>query len=1348
MSSLINVAQPNGYPTTPQRQRSADLNALITSIAQEFNLPIWPREVGSPSRRDSSANDQCNSLIAALFWMNSNGLHCVRETFRTDIREGSVFGDPLEYFMDLLRAEVYLAKHQPVQKRLFPHVTPEQLKEQMNAVATALKASRNKYSPPKQGRIDQHFKSVHSSTRVGALTKTDEHVPAMLSTSLESETFVEPKLPGRITKKRSLTESPPSPSKQVRRNEHEQAPLIARADSGPSVPKLAISFLESVSTTLSARTSFSSVRENTSFASTTATSFSSEIRQPMTSFDKVYGDINASQVEGMEELIRSFDAPPQPALCGVLNNGDEISLSQKTVEDAEAGAEIDAQLLEELDVTLTSDARHLKSGLGKSVTRSGKSEHRLVHSLPNQGLFHTLEPHALMSLPFYLRWECSRLADTLDIDLESLIEGVEDEATLYTKLVDMDRRFDRTSLSVWSALKTLHETAPITYRGTLSYTAGKASDKTLFTLRLHPLNCDQTSRLQRAFGPSRFLYLDVPSVFAAGTREYLKGQIEPLRQRFHGWLRKEHVFLGCTWRAFHIQQSEQKSSQKKTGDGDTQRVIMFALSGPNLPPVTIQEVFDWAIPLKANRKQGFCKAFARLDLSLSQTTPTICFTPNQVLFVKDKKANGVPECSTFDDPSLDFAYPYNSEDPAVMNDGCSVMSVGAAKEVCRILGITGMRPVSFQARINGCKGIWTISAPWDSSDSRHQAIWIEITESQQKIIPSAIDFDKRVCSADRWTLESVKFSAPPKPSSLYMDFMPVLEDRHVPRHVLCSVIQSQLDMDFTKLLETLDCPKQFRRWIHSQMSGFEENNRSTTIQSVAGLPADSFEKAILLLESGFHPTKSKYLSKCILDLMKLWLVQMKEKLKIRLGKSTTVFGIADPTGCLQPGEMHMAFSKTFSDDKSGEAWSHLKGEVLVARHPTLRQSDIQKVRAVYKEELSHLTDVVVFPSQGRFPLAGKLQGGDYDGDTFWLCWDARLTEPFLNAMPPIKLPEPETFEINVDKRKLSDMLGSDGSVDEWLAKSFEFKMQPSLLGQVTRYHSRLSYKENSISSPSVNALADLHDLIIDSAKNGYTFTSEAFRAYTKDILGIKRAPSKPIHETWMTSETDNTTNNIENHNAKAPQNDHIIDHILLQIVSPRISQLHENLQHHLSSAVTSDTDLSALYTSRLTQHSADPLLISVLQTLLTSFTPLTTTWAHSFNPSTKRDFSRYTRIANDLYPKYLSIQPSRNDHPVIQEWLSQRAPGEPTTWELLKASALFTKFHERKLKFVFLMAGRELCWLKALSGEGRVLRGEMWAIYKPRKEKVGGKGVMGVRAEQVEQAEAWEAEEDLPGEYF
>jgi len=39
-----------------------------------------------------------------------------------------------------------------------------------------------------------------------------------------------------------------------------------------------------------------------------------------------------------------------------------------------------------------------------------------------------------------------------------------------------------------------------------------------------------------------------------------------------------------------------------------------------------------------------------------------------------------------------------------------------------------------------------------------------------------------------------------------------------------------------------------------------------------------------------------------------------------------------------------------------------------------------KVKVVFHPKLKHLVDVVVFPTRGTFPLAGKLQGGDYDGD--------------------------------------------------------------------------------------------------------------------------------------------------------------------------------------------------------------------------------------------------------------------------------------------------------------------------------------------------------------------------------
>ena len=55
-------------------------------------------------------------------------------------------------------------------------------------------------------------------------------------------------------------------------------------------------------------------------------------------------------------------------------------------------------------------------------------------------------------------------------------------------------------------------------------------------------------------------------------------------------------------------------------------------------------------------------------------------------------------------------------------------------------------------------------------------------------------------------------------------------------------------------------------------------------------------------------------------------------------------GVADPKGVLQPGEIHLSFSRGFNDESSGESYPCIDGrEVLIARHPTLRRSDIQKV---------------------------------------------------------------------------------------------------------------------------------------------------------------------------------------------------------------------------------------------------------------------------------------------------------------------------------------------------------------------------------------------------------------------
>ena len=61
-----------------------------------------------------------------------------------------------------------------------------------------------------------------------------------------------------------------------------------------------------------------------------------------------------------------------------------------------------------------------------------------------------------------------------------------------------------------------------------------------------------------------------------------------------------------------------------------------------------------------------------------------------------------------------------------------------------------------------------------------------------------------------------------------------------------------------------------------------------------------------------------------------------------MGRSVNVFAIADPLGCLNPGEVHLVFSETFIDDQSGsEDIVFHDVELVVGRQPALGGSDMR-----------------------------------------------------------------------------------------------------------------------------------------------------------------------------------------------------------------------------------------------------------------------------------------------------------------------------------------------------------------------------------------------------------------------
>lgn len=453
-----------------------------------------------------------------------------------------------------------------------------------------------------------------------------------------------------------------------------------------------------------------------------------------------------------------------------------------------------------------------------------------------------------------------------------------------------------------------------------------------------------------------------------------------------------------------------------------------------------------------------------------------------------------------------------------MSDGCSVISVGAAKRILPELALHGLlhdgaqRPVAFQARINGAKDMWVVSDSYDTAHGRDLEEWIEIAESQKKISWRQEDMDDLTCG-DSWTFEVVKFTHRLRSSELHIDFLPILEDRGVPRATLEDYVHRQIMLETDQLTACLDDPVSLRVWVHQHFGMTDSANDGRKMAS--GLPYGACSKVNYLLDHGFTPKTNKFLSDCVRKLADRWLERLRQKMRIPVEKSVSVLGIADPSQCLQPGEIHLVFSEDFHDEKTGESWAVLrKVNAIVARHPTLRPSDMQKVKIVYKPQLAHLKDIVVFPATGRIPLASKLQGGDYDGDTFWVCWEPSFTEQFVNAPVPQQL-EPAHFGIEKDSRGLGEMIDlvslGPHRVDNWLAASFDFKWRRDMLGTITLYHGKLTYARNTLHDPEVQSIADLHDHFVDAAKNGYTFTEASWNAYL-GALDLRRDLPKPAYE--------------------------------------------------------------------------------------------------------------------------------------------------------------------------------------------------------------------------------------------
>ena len=101
-----------------------------------------------------------------------------------------------------------------------------------------------------------------------------------------------------------------------------------------------------------------------------------------------------------------------------------------------------------------------------------------------------------------------------------------------------------------------------------------------------------------------------------------------------------------------------------------------------------------------------------------------------------------------------------------------------------------------------------------------------------------------------------------------------------------------------------------------------------------------------------------------------------QRCRIFVPQSRLIFGVCDPRNVLKDGECALKITM----DGDGVPRTIAGMDVLVTRNPCLHPGDLQKFKAVQHDELSHLVDCIVFPTQGRRPSADLMSGGDLDGD--------------------------------------------------------------------------------------------------------------------------------------------------------------------------------------------------------------------------------------------------------------------------------------------------------------------------------------------------------------------------------
>ena len=282
-------------------------------------------------------------------------------------------------------------------------------------------------------------------------------------------------------------------------------------------------------------------------------------------------------------------------------------------------------------------------------------------------------------------------------------------------------------------------------------------------------------------------------------------------------------------------------------------------------------------------------------------------------------------------------------------------------------------------------------------------------------------------------------------------------------------------------------------------------------------------------------------------------------------------------------------------------------------------------------------------------------------------------------------------------------------VDAFLQKAFEFRSHASLLGQVTIFLEKQAYRENKISSSTLDLLCDLHDLLVDAPKQGYTFTSNQFQGFVRNVLKLRRDPRDPYYKIAMeackpTKESGgvNGVGKLVEPPAKARNNSNrLLDYLYFDILQAHNRETLKKINESFSNAAMTDDAL--FYPYEYLKDKNNDTFNEVLDSLGKELDKVYGWWASTFKNalcSEKKGISieQENALVDECYRKFRAIRPIHEDHPDTESWFKPYSGPNSISWDYIRASALYVLLSSRKKShFAFKMAGRELAQMKAES---------------------------------------------------